>query len=80
MANAMQHTLDKELQVFEEKLPEMLEHDGKYALVSGNEFSVFEAYEDALKIGYERYGLKPFLVKKISSVDTIQYFTRDLAH
>lgn len=78
MPKTVQQPLSKELQVFEEKLPENLEYVGKFALVSGDDFSVFETYADALKIGYERYGLKPFLVKRILSVENIQYFTRDV--
>jgi hypothetical protein len=39
---------------------------------------IWETYEDALQAGYERFGLKPFLVKKIESIEGIQRFTRDM--
>jgi hypothetical protein len=40
---------------------------------------VYGAYEDALKLGYEKAKLQPFLVKKISGAETIAHFSRDLS-
>ena len=53
--------------------------EGKYVVVSGDQIlGTYTAYEDALKVGYEKCGLKPFLVKKIQSVEQVQFFSRDL--
>lgn len=69
--------LEKELEIYRRKLPELKEHEGKYALVQEDAFvDVYNAYEDALKEGYERFKLKPFLVKKIESQEQIHTITR----
>lgn len=72
-------SLEKELHTYQAKLSELLSNEGKFALVSGDELGgVYETYEDALKIGYEKYGLKSFLVKQISAVEQVGYLTRDM--
>jgi hypothetical protein len=72
--------LERELSVYESHLPELLANEGKYVLVSGEEISgPFDAYEDALEVGYDKYGLVPFLVKQISHFEPIYYFSRDLS-
>lgn len=73
------HTLSKELARYQEVLPTLTNDEGKFALVVGAEFiGVFSSYEDALKVGYEKAGLKPFLVKQINAVESVAFFTRDL--
>ena len=58
---------------------QLLHEEGKFAVISGKELlGVYSTYDDALQIGYERYNLTPFLVKKISAVEQINFFTRDL--
>jgi hypothetical protein len=45
-----------------------LAEEGKFVVVSGDQVvGAYTSYEDALKVGYEKFGLKPFLVKKIGS-------------
>ena len=71
--------LEKELETYRRKLPELKEYEGKYALVQGDAFvDVYSTYEDALKEGYERFQLKPFLVKKVESQEQIHTITRML--
>lgn len=71
--------LEKELETFQRELPTLSASAGKYVLISGGEIAgLFGAYEDALKAGYEKYGLEPFLVKQIEAVERVQYFTRPL--
>jgi hypothetical protein len=61
--------LEKELETFKRELPNLLAQEGKYVVVSGDDIvGVFAAYEDALTVGYEKCGLKPFLVKKIQAI------------
>jgi hypothetical protein len=71
--------LARELETYRRKLPSLGSQEGKFALVIGDELSVYESYADALKTGYERAGLTPFLVKKISATETVAYFTREIA-
>lgn len=71
--------LEKELETYNQNLHNLLADEGKYVVISGVEIDgIFESYSDALKMGYEKFGVKPFLVKKISATEKISYFTRDL--
>ena len=71
--------LEKELETYAHELPKLLASEGKYVLIRGDEVSgVFGAYEDAIRAGYEKYGLNPFLVKQIQAVEQVQYFTRPM--
>ena len=71
--------LEKELETYQRELPNMLNNEGKYALIHDSAVvDVFETYADALKIGYQQFGLKPFLVKQIQAVEQAQYITRDV--
>jgi hypothetical protein len=62
-------TLETELQTFEARKAELLEkHQGKFALISGADFiGAFDTVDNAYKVGVDKFGLKPFLVKRISS-------------
>jgi hypothetical protein len=69
--------LETELKTFHEKLPELIESEGKFVLIHGESVAgVFVAYEDALKEGYEQFGLQPFLVKRIQAHEQVQFITR----
>ena len=70
--------LETELATFKSKLPELrAEHEGKFALVHLDRIvDVFTSYEDALKAGYGQFGLSPFLVKQIHSVEQAQFVSR----
>ena len=57
----------------------LLEHTGKFVVISGSDvLGIFDSYADALKYGYGKIGLRPFLVKKIEAVETTQRHTRDV--
>ena len=76
----MADELKKELETYERKKPDLLAQAGKFALIKGDEvLGVYESYADALKIGYEKCGLSPFLVKKIQAIEPINLITRDVA-
>lgn len=71
--------LETELETLKRELPNLLAEEGKYVVVAGDKIiGVYAAYEDALAVGYEKCGLKPFMVKKIQAIEQVQYFTRDL--
>lgn len=73
----MASPLSAEVQAFEKMLPELMKHAGKFALIHGNTLAgVYTAYEDALKIGYEKYGVTPFLVRKIAQTQHIAFISR----
>ena len=71
--------LEKELQTYKNKLAELLanEGEGKYALIRGDELiNVFGTYEDAIKEGYAKFKLEPFLVKQIESIESVHFVSR----
>lgn len=56
------------------------ESEGKYVLIHDQQISgVWDTYEDALKAGYDAYGLEPFLVKRILAIEKVHGFTRDIS-
>lgn len=72
--------LEKELQTYMAKLPELTASEGKFALVHGDTLvDVFGSYEDALREGYRQFGMKPFLVKQIHAMERVQFVTRSVA-
>jgi hypothetical protein len=72
-------SLERELAVYQKALPGLAAQQGKFVLIFGDDvLGTFESYSDALQAGYNKAGLKPFLVKRISTVENIAYFTRDL--
>ena len=58
---------------------ELLPEEGRFVLVHGDEIGgIWDTYLDALKAGYELYGLEAFMVKRIAWAETVQKFTRNL--
>jgi hypothetical protein len=74
--------LERELEVFQRELPQLLRdgHKGKFVLIRDEEVAgVFPTQEEAIRQGYERYGLKePFLTKEITDEPKIHYFSRNI--
>ena len=70
--------LETELETFRSKLQELkTEHEGKFVLIHGDEVvEVFTSYEDAIKAGYSKFGLSPFLVKQIHAMEQVQFISR----
>lgn len=74
-----QPPLKKEMDTYTAKLPELLGSIGKFVLIKGDSVEgIYDTYADALKIGYERFQLEPFMVKQIAPAEQIQFFTREL--
>lgn len=71
--------LERELETYKRLLPSLLQTQGGFAVITGDDLlGVYVSYEDALKVGYDKCGLTPFLVKKIAQNETVAYFTRSL--
>ena len=69
--------LEKELETYKRKLPELIVDAGKFALIHGDEvIGVFGTYEDALREGYQSFKLEPFLVQQIQAVQQVHLITR----
>lgn len=72
--------LEKELETYKKNLPELKAHEGKFVLIQGeNVVDFFSSYDDALKEGYKKFKLTPFLVKQISAVEPVFYLTRPVS-
>lgn len=72
-------TLAKELATYKDRFAELQASEGKFVLIHDAEIGgIYETYADALKIGYEKYNLKPFLVKKIAATEIAQFITRHI--
>jgi hypothetical protein len=73
--------LEKELEAYKAKLAELKDSEGKFVLIHGDTLSgVFDTYDDAIKQGYERFGLKPFLVKQVRAIEQVQFISRLVQH
>lgn len=72
--------LEKELETYKKNLPELKAHEGKFVLIQGeNIVDFFSSYDDALKEGYKRFSLTPFLVKQVSAVEPVFYVSRPIS-
>ena len=72
--------LQKEIETYNARLTELIGTSlGKYVLIKGDSVEgAYDTYADALKIGYERFKLSPFMVKQVAPAERIQFFTREL--
>lgn len=69
--------LEKETETYQKRLAELKAHEGKYVLIHGDTVEdFFASYEDAIKAGYQKFGLSPFLVKQIQSAAQVQFISR----
>jgi hypothetical protein len=70
---------EREIETYNLHLMDLLVNEGKYVLVKGDQIEgPFDTYEQAIAAGYSRFGPVSFLMKKIFSVEPIEYFSRDL--
>ena len=75
----MADSLETELKTYEAQKQKLLADEGKFVVIHGDEvLGVYATYEDALKIGYQRFKLDPFMVKQVAPAERIQFFTREL--
>jgi len=76
----MADELKTELETYERKKADLLAQAGKFTVIKGDGvIGIFDSYGDALRAGYEKCGLTPFLVKKIQAVEPLNLITRDFA-
>jgi hypothetical protein len=72
--------LEKELATYERELPRLLAEEGKFVLIHGEDVAdTWGTYEDAIQAAYSKFGLEPFLVKRIERSEHALFFTRDLS-
>ena len=72
--------LERERQTYNNHLPELLKDENKHVLIhEGDVVGVFDKYEEALTEGYKRFGVNPFLVKKIEAVEAAHFISCEFA-
>jgi len=76
----IKNILSKELETYEKNKQKLLKDShGKFVLIKGDEIiNVFDTYSDAVKVGIDKFGNTPFLIKQILEVDQPQNFTSNL--
>jgi len=76
----MPEILKEEIDTYNKNKPELLEkHNGKYVLIKGNRIvDAYDTQKDAIKVGIDKFGNTPFLVKKITEVEEKQNYTSRL--
>ena len=69
--------LEQELATYKAKLPEMRDKEGKFVLIHRQDIiDFYGTYEDAVKEGYAKFKLDPFLVKQIHSIEQVHFISR----
>lgn len=78
--NSLEETampLETEMKTYREKLAELREHEGKFVLIHGTEVvDFFSTYDDAIKEGYQQFGVTPFLVKRVEAAEQMLFISR----
>ena len=76
----MEKKLDLELKTYEQNKQNLLKSDrGKFVLIKGNSvIGTYDTYDDTIKVGIDKFGNKPFLVKQILDVEPTGNFTSNL--
>lgn len=70
---------EKELAIYEREKDRLLENAGKFVLIGDDRVeSIWDTYRDAIKAGYDKFALRPFLVKRIEAVERVHYCTRPI--
>jgi hypothetical protein len=72
--------LELELETYRNRLPDLLDREGKFVLIHGSAIvGVFDTREEALYAGYEHCGFAiPFLIKQIVANERPQFFNRNV--
>lgn len=71
--------LERERATYARELDALLAQAGKFAVIHGDGVAgVYDTYSDALQVGYDKFGLSPFMVKQIERFEHAHFFTRDL--
>lgn len=69
--------LMRELETYEKMLPELSTNTGKFALIHGDDLvGIYDTYGDALTVGYDKFDLEPFMVRKISIIPDVRCLER----
>lgn len=73
--------LQKEYETYKTNLDSLFaKHPSEFVLIKESEIvGTFVSYEDALKIGLEKFGNTPFLIKQIEREEDVHFFFHGVA-
>lgn len=73
--------LEREVATYKRKLPDLVASEGKFILIHGEDVvAIYDTYQDAIKEGYAKFQLEPFLVKEIHAIEQAHFVSRLLDH
>ena len=79
MTENEQKALDRELAFYRSHLEEWEGREGEYILIKDEKVvGFFSSYDDALRQGYQQFGLDSFLVKQISTLERAHFISRNI--
>lgn len=71
--------LEQEIATYNANLPTLIKSQGKFVLIKGDSVvDMFDTYGDAMKRGYEKFKLEPFLVKRIMPPEQALFVSRSI--
>ena len=71
--------INKELDYYRRHLKDWEGREGEYILIQAESVvDFFSSYDDALKAGYQKFGLEPFFVKQINTVERASFVSRNI--
>jgi hypothetical protein len=71
--------LEREIETYRRKLPELLANKGKFVVIHGEDvMGIFDNMDDALRVGYESFLNEPFLMREIREQEQVLYTSRGL--
>lgn len=64
--------LDREIETYNRRLPELLADEGRFVVIIGEEIiGIFDTDRDALMVGFDRAGSTAFLCRQISAIELV---------
>ena len=71
--------ISREIDYYHRHLKDWEGRDGEFILIKEESVvDFFSSYDDALKAGYQKFGLEPFLVKQINTIDRGSFISRSI--
>ena len=69
--------LTEEISTYNDSIDSWSDQEGKFVLIHKTKVSgFFDTYEEALRTGYERFGLVPFMVKQVRTQQQAHFVSR----
>jgi hypothetical protein len=65
-------SLVEELTTYRDRLPELLQREGAYVVISGRDYKIFDDREAALQYAVQHNGSTPVMVKQIVANESVR--------